>query len=167
MSRFALLVPLVLTACGPSMKNLVESDMRFEHCYRIDEDPSTPLDQKRTCWHEWTNHYAKGQDRSRVHYAKDRVKVLNGAIASAPPPPAAPTTAVACPPPVNPYSPPPAVAPSATTKKDEKSAATPTTAACSDACSGAWKTCTTPCGPASNCVLECDAKFRACVKACL
>ena len=147
------------------MKNLVESDMRFEHCYRIDEDPSTPLDNKRACWREWTQHYAKGQDRSRVNYAKDRVKVLkdahHGPIASGPPP-VATAAPVSCPPPVNPYAPPPSVVP-----KDEKAAATPTTAVCSDACTGAWKTCSTPCGAASNCVLECDAKFRACVKACL
>lgn len=171
LSRFASLfgwvTPLALVACGPSMKNLVESDMRFEHCYRIDEDPSTPLENKRACWHEWTSLYAKGQDRSRIHYARDRVKVLNGAIATAPvapPMPVATSTAVACPPPANPYAPPPAVAP-----KDEKSAAAPTspTAACSDTCTKAWRACSTPCGSESGCVLNCDAKFRDCVKACL
>lgn len=171
LSRFASLfgwvAPLALVACGPSMKNLVESDMRFEHCYRIDEDPSTPLENKRACWHEWNALYAKGQDRSRIHYARDRVKVLNGAIATAPiagPPPVATSTAVACPPPANPYAPPPAVAP-----KEEKSAATSTspTAACSDACTKAWRACSTPCGSESGCVLNCDGKFRDCVKACL
>jgi hypothetical protein len=151
-----------LTACGPSMKNLVESDMRFEHCYRIDEDPSTPLDNKRACWREWTSHYAKGQDRSRVGYAKDRVKVLNGAIATGPVAPLAPTAA-ACPPPVNPYSPPPSIAP-----KDEKSAAAPGTATvCSDTCTKAWRACSTPCGTESGCMINCDAKFRECVRACL
>ena len=162
MPRFApvvLVLPFALVACGPSMRNLVESDMRFEHCYRIDEDPSTPLDHKRSCWHEWTSHYAKGQDRSRVNYAKDRVKVLNGAIASSPPP----VAAAACPPPANPYAPPPAVAP-----KDDKSSAAPGTATvCSDTCTKAWRACSTPCGTESGCMINCDTKFRECVKACL
>jgi hypothetical protein len=163
MTRFALLAPAALvawtTACGPSMKNLVESDMRFEHCYRIDEDPSTPLEHKQACWREWSTHYAKGQDRSRVIYAKDRAKVLHGALASGPPP-AAP---VACPTPANPYAPPPSVTP-----KDEKSAAAPGTATlCSETCTKAWRACSTPCGTESGCMITCDSKFRECVKACL
>ncbi len=169
MSRFALIAPLALVACGPSMRNLVESDMRFEHCYRIDEDPNTPPENKRACWHEWTALYTKGQDRSRVHYARDRVRVLNGAIASAPMPTVAPTAtgggAVACPPPANPYAPPPAVVP-----KTEKSAVAPpmsAAAACSDTCTKAWRACSTPCGTETSCMLNCDTKFRECVKACL
>lgn len=155
------LAPLALIACGPSLKAAVESDMRFEHCYRIDDDPSTPVANKRQCWSEWTTRYTRGQARERVHYAKARIRVLDGALASGPPPTATPTTPVACPPPATPYAPPPAVVP----KTAE--AVTPPMQACNDACSAAWKTCASPCTALSSCVLACDDKFRVCMKSCL
>jgi len=163
--RPVVLVSAVVTAlsgavaCGPSMRNLVESDMRFEHCYRIDDDTSTPLDNKRQCWSQWAKHYAKGQDHARVVYAKQRLKVLDGALASTPPK-AAP---VACPSPSSPYAPPPSVAP----KPGGDVAAAAPPAACAEACTKTWRMCTTPCGSAMGCVNDCDEHFRTCVKACL
>jgi hypothetical protein len=157
-----LLVGGLAVACGPSLKAAVESDMRFEHCYRIDDDPSTTLPSKRHCWTEWTARYTRGQARERINYAKSRIKVLDGAMAAGPPPVATTAaTAAACPSPSNPYAPPPAVAPKST------EAVTPASSACSDACSKAWKTCSTPCGVGASCVLACDEKFRLCAKACL
>lgn len=154
------LAPLALIACGPSLKAAVESDMRFEHCYRIDDDPSTSVMAKRGCWSEWSARYTRGQARERLNYAHSRIKVLDGALATAPPPNASPSAAVACPPPSTPYAPPPAVVP-----KGE--AVTGTASACSDTCTTAWRTCSTPCSAAAACVLACDDKFRLCVKACL
>lgn len=156
----ALALSLASAACGPSMRTLVESDMRFEHCYRIDDDPKTPLDSKRGCWSQWTAHYAKGQDRARVTYAKQRLHVLDGVMATTPPPVASP---VACPSPSSPYAPPPAVAP----KTGGEVATAAPAPACAEACTKAWRTCTTPCGSTMTCVNECDDRFRSCVKACL
>lgn len=150
-----------LTACGPSMKAAVESDMRFEHCYRIDDDPSTSLANKRGCWSEWTARYARGQARERVHYAKDRIKVLDGAMAATPAP-ATTTAAAACPSPSNPYAPPPAVAPKSTAE-----AVSPLASPCTEGCTKGWKACATPCGVEASCVLACDEKFRVCMKTCL
>ena len=104
-----------LTSCGPSMRTLVESDMRFEHCYRIDDDPTAAMPKKRACWHDWVNRYTRGQDKNRVDYARERLRVLElSPTAGAP---AQPTTTIASPQPaVNPYAPPPATisAPAAT-----------------------------------------------------
>jgi hypothetical protein len=158
---FLMIAGAVVMGCGPSLKTLVESDMRFEHCYRIDEDPSTPIPQKHACWADWTARYTRGQDRSRVRYAKDRMAVLGGAAAAPPPAP----TAVACPTPSSPYSPPPAVV-----GTDSKSAAAPSVKpagqACTDACSQAWKVCISPCGNGAGCFEACDTHFKGCMKAC-
>lgn len=155
------IAPLALLACGPSLKAAIESDMRFEHCYRVDDDPSSSLPTKRACWSEWTTRYTRGQARERVLYAKERIKVLDGALASKPSAPPAETTAVACPPPMNPYAPPPKLGP-----KPVEAIDTPVHA-CSDACTKGWRTCSNPCGAESGCVLACDDKFRVCMKGCL
>ncbi len=156
------LASLALVACGPSLKAAVESDMRFEHCYRIDEDASTPVAHKRGCWKEWTARYSRGQARERISYAKERVRVLHGAVDAAPPPMVASTqTAAAGPPPGDPYAPPPKVVPKAV------EAVTASNQACSDACSKAWNTCAKPCTAEATCILACDEKFRLCAKACL
>ncbi|MBI2390226.1 MAG: hypothetical protein HYV09_11610 [Deltaproteobacteria bacterium] len=155
---------LAPAACGPSMRHLVEGDMRFEHCYRIDDDPTTPLQNKRSCWATWTAQYTKGQDRSRVSYAKQRVRVLDGALAGAPAP-----APVAVPPPSSPYAPPPAVAPKSGEMSGDVAAATagPTTHSCTEACTKTWRTCASPCGTTIGCVTDCDERFRTCVKTCL
>jgi hypothetical protein len=153
---------LALLGCGPSLKTLVESDMRFEHCYRIDEDGRVPLDQKRACWSDWNARYSRGQDRSRVAYAKDRMAVLNGAAVIVTPA----TSAVACPTPSSPYSPPPQMVDKDPEAAAESAKATPTTQACSDACTKAWKVCISPCGKGAECFSQCDASFKGCMKAC-
>lgn len=162
--------PVVLAAsaaalgCGPSMRTLVESDMRFEHCYRIDDDPQAAVDEKRRCWREWTARYTKGQERSRVSYAKDRLRVLDGVPAS----PAAPsptTAAVACPPPDSPYAPPPPIATPSGASQAANGA--PIWPVCGQSCTDAWRACMGPCGPGSGCVVECDVRFKDCMKGCL
>lgn len=162
-SGAVVLASLALVACGPSLKAAVESDMRFEHCYRIDEDPSTPLAHKRGCWKEWTARYSRGQARERISYAKERVKVLKGAVESAPPPPMAVSTqtAAAGPPPGDPYAPPPKIVPK-TTEAIEAS-----NQPCSEACSKAWTACAKVCTAELACIESCDEKFRLCAKACL
>ncbi len=96
--------------CGASMRTVVESDMRFEHCYRIDDDASAPAESKRGCWHDWVSHYTRGQDRNRVDYAKERLRVLS--LAPVTSPVAQPTSTMAGPKPSSPYAPPPAITPS-------------------------------------------------------
>lgn len=96
--------------CGASMRTVVESDMRFEHCYRIDDDGAAPAEAKRGCWHDWVSHYTRGQDRNRVDYAKERLRVLS--LAPVTSPVAQPSSTMAGPKPSSPYAPPPAITPS-------------------------------------------------------
>lgn len=161
----------VVIACGPSFRTVVEGDMRFEHCYRIDEDPQTPVDQKRACWHDWTARYTKGQDRSRVKYAKDRIHVLEGAPTSAyaAPSVSASGSVIASPSPSSPYVPPPStVASTVPSVSGEKSAVAPTKVqVCTEACNKDWRTCIAPCYGMQSCVAGCEGPFRSCVKTCL
>jgi hypothetical protein len=178
----ALLAVPCAAACGPSMRNVVESDMRFEHCYRIDDDPKASLEHKRSCWSKWTVQYAVGSDRAREHYARQRLSVLDGALASGPeapsaagapapsfaapsaaatqPAPDAPPRSVA---PTSPYAPPPAVI--APKPGGALAAASPV---CVEICNKSWRSCAAPCSiGVSSCLATCDESFRGCVKACL
>jgi hypothetical protein len=167
-------LPLVALAlgCGLSMRYVVESDMRFEHCYRIDEDPSTKVEDKRKCWHDWTANYQNGQEGTRVAYATERLRVLDGSGASnEASPPTAPTGGSgAGPTPNSPYAPPPTLATvsvSASTN-GEVSAVTGSSGfqACSDACNKDWKSCAPGCGGELACVTNCESRFRECMKGC-
>ncbi len=163
--------------CGPSMRTLVESDMRFERCYRIDDDSASPLEDKRRCWREWTARYTKGQERSRVAYAEERLRLLDGVPTGATATGPGPTTAVvACPSPASPYAPPPPIArpsavPSAGSSGESQSVNATTSAAsapaCGQTCTDAWRGCIVPCGSATGCVVECDVRFKDCMKSCL
>jgi hypothetical protein len=175
-TRTWLLAPTLvatIAGCGISMRYVVESDMRFEHCYRLDEDGRTPLDQKRACWREWTATYQKGQDRSRVAYATERMRVLDAAAPGAPPAPSgtangASTSIILASTgsgtaPLSPYAPPPAIA-----SNGEINAVTesPKWQTCSDACSKTWKECAPACNGQMPCVGACEERYRVCMKAC-
>lgn len=161
---------------GVGMRSVVEGDMRFEHCYRIDDDPSTPLPGKRACWADWTKNYTKGQDRSRIKYARERIHVLDdvasGTLAVAPVgTPIGADSAAACPPPSSPYVPPPSLAASASPKTNgEVSAVNVPSAkwqACSEGCTKTWRGCVSPCNATTPCLSECDTAFHGCMKTCL
>lgn len=110
----SLALPITLLAgCGASYHAMYEGEVRFEHCYKLDEDPSIPLTHRRECWKEWTQFYTYGQTRDRVEYALHRQRQLGSRIEN---PDAgaddfdaglgrAPTT----PSPTSPFEPPPAV----------------------------------------------------------
>lgn len=164
---------VVMGGCGISMRYVVESDMRFEHCYRLDEDARTPVDQKRACWREWTATYQKGQDRSRVAYATDRLRVLDRVASGAPPAPteggaSASTTIVLASTgsgmaPLSPYAPPPSIASNGAVNAVNDSPAWQT---CSETCSKTWKACAPACGGQMPCVTACEERYRVCMKAC-
>jgi hypothetical protein len=80
---FAALAALALgvagLACGPSYQALYEGDVRFEHCYAIEESSSISMNAKRDCWRGWVLHYTYGQTRDRVEYASARYRALTRA----------------------------------------------------------------------------------------
>ncbi len=147
------------------MRQLVESDMRFEHCYRIDEDRTTSVDAKRTCWREWSNRYADSQDHARMRYAHDRLVTLDdlergvpleSSVASVVPASASPASAYEVPPSVaKPSAPEPAsLAPRRSIE------------VCTDICTRAWRTCASECSGADACGGFCEDRYRSCLKGC-
>ncbi len=113
--------------CGPSFQAIYEGDQRFEHCYALDDNPTTPLPDKGNCWRDWMQNYTYGQTRDRVEYAAVRQRALSrvaiptdeammaaapGQVVSRSVATPAPTSAFAPPPKtmgvVDPHGPPPA-----------------------------------------------------------
>jgi hypothetical protein len=56
---------------------MVASQRRFERCYGLDENASASEGQKLACWQEWSAHDGTraGMDETRVHYARERVRI--------------------------------------------------------------------------------------------
>ncbi len=70
-----------LTGCGASFESLYESEVRFEHCYRLDLEPRAAPTHRLFCWQEWLDTYSAEQSRDRLEYAERRVLALrNGDI---------------------------------------------------------------------------------------
>jgi hypothetical protein len=162
-------------ACGPSFQAVYEGDVRFEHCYALDQGPASP-DVKKDCWRSWLHDDTYGQSRDRVEYAglrfselsldptlpsEDR-EVKHARVM----PMAVPTSAFAPPPStverVTAESPSPA-----TTAPAQPHAVGATRAPgedCADTCSGYWKTCRSGCkGAACD---NCDKAYRLCGQGC-
>lgn len=104
------------TACGPSFQVVYEGDLRFEHCYALDENPNVLMQQKSDCWSDWLKHYTYGQTRDRVEFAAIRFRAISRAgalptdeaIMGAAPGEAA-GTSLAAPAPTNAFAPPPQI----------------------------------------------------------
>lgn len=100
----------LLCGCSPTYQSLYEGDVRFEHCYRLDEERQVPITDKLQCWREWSHRYTYGQSRDRIGYARAREQTLAQALAAGEQ--AAPRGAVGppqrtLPQPMNAFAPPP------------------------------------------------------------
>ncbi|MDP9034962.1 MAG: hypothetical protein M3O50_09145 [Myxococcota bacterium] len=168
-----------VVACGPSFQALYECDVRFEHCYAVDQTAATP-DAKRTCWREWLHGYTYGQSRDRVEYAAKRFGQLS--LDVTPGLTVQPHT-VAAPMPTNAFAPPPNVADGRSAPETAQSAPPdagaseppPSTVAarpavrapgaqCTEGCAQLWSTCHGHCKD-QGCEL-CNGQYRTCVPAC-
>ncbi|MDP9152396.1 MAG: hypothetical protein M3O36_20915 [Myxococcota bacterium] len=166
-------------ACGPSFQALYECDVRFEHCYAVDQTAATP-DAKRGCWREWLHGYTYGQSRDRVEYAAKRFGQLSLDVA---PGLAVEPHTVAAPMPTNAFVPPPNVAEGRVTPESapyappdagtgeapgSKLAARPAShapgAECAEGCAELWSSCHGHCKD-QGCEL-CNGQYRTCVPAC-
>ena len=69
------------TGCGPSYQAVYECDVRFEHCYALDQGSGSPRastdSMKKECWREWLHGYTYAQSRDRVEYAATRFSELS------------------------------------------------------------------------------------------
>ena len=186
----AVVTGVCAAGCGPSFQAIYEGDAHFEHCYALDDTPSTPMQEKGACWRDWTLHYTYGQTRDRVDYAVARHRALsrvNGAPTDEAMMQAAPGEGSegrpnATPAPTSAFAPPPKtmagmdagggnaspVAPLKDAPSPGGSSAPteppPPGAECSDECTRTWRTCSGGC-TAGGCD-KCQKTFKACMKAC-
>lgn len=178
----------IVPGCGASYQAIYEGEVRFEHCYRLDEDPEIPLTQRRECWREWTKFYTFGQTRDRLEYALRRQRELTAKIEnpnadddSLAETPALEAKPLVAPAPTSPFAPPPRVQdeqPDAGSQKGAlepaelldmlTSGRVPPTQPCVIQCLSRWRRCTETCGPENNeeCRKGCDATYKACGTRC-
>lgn len=76
-ARFLLGFGFAATACGPSFQAVYEGNARFEHCYALEENPTSTMPDRATCWRDWSERYTYGQTRDRIHYATARYVALS------------------------------------------------------------------------------------------
>ncbi len=171
---------LAAVACGPSFQAVYEGDVRFEHCYALDQSPSNP-DAKKECWRGWLHDFTYGQSRDRVEYAglrfselsldptlpSEDIQVKHARILASP----VPTSA---------FAPPPSTAEHPASEMTSSSAASskapPHEVAaagtaprapgeeCSEGCSSYWKACKADC-KGGTCE-ACDKAYKLCVPGC-
>lgn len=159
-------------ACGPSFQAVYEGDVRFEHCYALDQGPA-PADAKKECWRDWLHGFTYGQSRDRVEYAGTRFSELSldrtlpsedvkhpRAMAAAVP---VPTNAFAPPPSLAEKHEPVEPAPTASIAP-VRFTARPPGEECAETCSGTWKSCRTSCKDGA--CDACDKSYRACGSSC-
>jgi len=176
----------LITACSLGYQSQYEGDVRFEHCYRLDEERQVSIAEKRQCWHDWVQRNTYGQTRDRVEYALGRERALGQAQAlgepTAPPGVVTPKVGNASPQPTNAFAPPPqTMARDAGPDVDRPAtvaafAATPTPAtasglttapgaSCGGACGKAWVQCGEHCR-GNGCQPGCDDRYRNCMRSC-
>jgi hypothetical protein len=165
--------------CGPSFQAVYECDVRFEHCYALDQGQGS-ADQKKACWHDWLHGNTYGQPRDRVEYAESRYSELSldpslprQDVKDARPRLAMRT--VAAPMPTDAFKPPPNVvdgrdagpaAPEAAPVASAREGKGPRApgADCADGCTRRWTACKGSCKD-GGCD-ACDRTYRSCVPAC-
>src|SRR5262245_3087512 len=100
-----------VVACSMGYRTVYEGNVRFEHCYRLDDEPAVALADKQRCWHEWLQHDTYGQTRDRAEYAEARERTLAQAAAAgeakAPPGARKLGSLAGSPQPTNAFAPPP------------------------------------------------------------
>jgi hypothetical protein len=171
-------------ACGPSFQAVYEGDVRFEHCYALDENAAVELSSKAECWRDWMRNYTYGQTRDRVEYAAARHYALavvpnvpsDEALMEAAPGGGVRKNVITAPMPTSVYAPPPNTMPTevdagakeAPKEPQPKEATNPAKRApgaeCGETCGGAWGACKDGC-TGKTCDL-CDGTYRACMADC-
>jgi hypothetical protein len=63
-------------------QSVYEGDVRFEHCYRVDEERNVAITEKLQCWRDWSQRFHYGQSRDRISYALGRERTLSQALAA-------------------------------------------------------------------------------------
>jgi hypothetical protein len=146
-------------ACGPGLEAVHESNLRFEHCYRLDMDGRIAAPHREHCWRDWTVEYSYDQPLDHIEYARRRIVALESgdtrliAVRSDAPAEgrifeeaASPDAPMAAPAPTSANAPPPRTEPLAHAE------AVPAPAKSAR--------------PGDGCALQCDAPLEECSKLC-
>lgn len=145
--------------CGASFESLYESEVRFEHCYRLDLEEHAAPTHRLFCWQEWLETYSLDQSRDRIEYSRRRVHALSSGDVSRPTlqvgsgsgrsaaQGALPDNA--------------SVAPPSVVRADTPAPREPS---CADACLTAFSLCRQSCEGACD---GCAADYQACSQRCL
>jgi hypothetical protein len=172
----ALVGALGVVSCGPSFQAIYECDVRFEHCYALDQG-SASVELKKQCWREWLHGYTYGQSGDRIEYAAARFSELSldPTLPTVEVREAKPAHRLAAPVPTSAFAPPPnlaerppgdaAGAPAATSEGVREVVVVRAPGSeCAETCAATWKACHDACrGPACD---ECDRRYKACVPGC-
>jgi hypothetical protein len=145
--RFAVFsAGLGLLACGASVSQKYESDVRFERCLALDWQQTVDPGIRHRCWDEWVKFYAVGQNKDRIEYARSQMADIEGRQAGRD----AAVRAAALPEPKSVFEPVPMMAQSASAGP----AAAPSGSA--------------PLVPKerSACEVKCDRNFEGCLSGC-
>jgi hypothetical protein len=173
------------TGCGPSFQAVYECDVRFEHCYALDEGAASP-DAMKECWRGWLHGYTYGQSRDRVEYAAARFSELSldPTLPSVDTPSSTRHThGMVAPLPTSAFAPPPNLAeghgdgaPSSQPASDIAGSTPPRVTPvsvqvaqapgeqCTGACAERWNSCRKGC--ADGACEACDRSYRSCVPGC-
>jgi hypothetical protein len=181
--------------CSAGYRSAYESDLHFEHCYRLDEELNVTIAQKRACWQRFTRTYARAQSQDRLQYALIRERALAtanvnggtdphatgmhqlgndlGHIGGAPSADDGLTSA--SPMPTSAFAPPPATlavdaggsspVPSVGAGRANGQLTAAPGARCITGCGKEWLGCGQACRIAS-CRAMCDETYRSCMKGC-
>lgn len=158
-------------ACGPSFQAIYEGNSRFEHCYALEENPQTPMQEKSECWRDWSEHYTYGQTRDRVQYAIARYVALSAApnvptdeaLMNAAPGVTPREQTITAPTPTSAFEPPPKVLP----ETDAGPPPPPRPSELPEALPAPAQAPALPAPlPASDCGDKCVSTFRACQRSC-
>jgi hypothetical protein len=162
-------------ACGPSFQAVYECDVRFEHCYALDQG-NTSVDLKKQCWREWLRGYTYGQSGDRIEYAAARfselsldptlpsVEVRDGGSSRHSSASPMPTSAFAPPPNLAEHPVVDASAPVDRPKAVSEVVLRAPGSECAEGCAGRWKGCHEDCR--GDTCAACDKAYKACVPAC-
>jgi hypothetical protein len=169
-----------LAACGPGLETIHESNLRFEHCYRLDMDPRIAASHREYCWRDWNQTYAGDQPLDRIEYARRRISTLEsgdsrpvsirretfgGGRVFEEMDVASPTSRMAAPAPTSAHAPPPKTEPAP--PQPEPVVGGRPGDACAVECNNALAECKRPCETKpGDCEQRCPEEYRGCMRRC-
>jgi len=179
-----LAVGVAVSACGPSVQSIYESNVRFEHCYRLDLEVDAAPTHREACWKEWLGMYTYGQPRDRIEYARRRAQAFASGDANRPSLDIGDASTrksearqfyLVVPSPTSVHAPPPPIAtrwyadagsaPAATTEQAE-APSDQCVAGCRGKHTECEESCATDAGKADPGCKPCDPDYKACMKRC-